>query len=160
MGRALTGNPNRRTGTTPNLHRVRLTALARESAVIVGELAAHHARLASGLPSNAPEGSAVFEEGGGAPAPRDEQMLELAAGARTPADHALLEEYVADLAARYDAETRRHTAMAAAYRGNPRSSVSSAATHCDRLVRTAREAGAEARAQASEHRSLATSTVR
>ncbi len=161
MGRALTGNPNRGGGANLSAHCKRLAKLASESAAITRELAAHHERLASGVPSTAPSGGAAFEQGAGAPGPREEQILELASGARTPADHRLLEEYFTDLAARYESESKQHTAMAAAYRGNPRGHLASAATHCDRLARTTRDAATEAKAQAGEHRSLAaTATTR
>jgi hypothetical protein len=155
MGRALVGNPNRNTGTNLSAHCNRLAELATGSAAIARELAEHHDRLAAGVPSTAPTRGAALEQGAGAPVPRDKQILELAAGARTPSDHQLLEGYFTELAANYESDTKQHAAMAAGYRGNPRPSFSSAVAHCDRLVQKTREAAAEARAQANEHRSLA-----
>lgn len=107
---------------------------------------------AAGLPSAAPKNSARFEAGEGAPTPADRQIQELAAAARTPEDHRALEGYFVTLAEKSKKAADEHVAMAAAYRGTRNST---AAAHCDRLVKLSREAAREALAAAAEHKKLA-----
>ncbi|HLG56161.1 MAG TPA: hypothetical protein VI485_12580 [Vicinamibacterales bacterium] len=156
LARAPWGNPNRRSGATVGSKYTRLAEQATASAAIARELAAHHERLAAGLPSTPPKDSAGFEAGAGAPAPSVAQLRELAAGARTPADHRSLEEYFTTLAETQAKVEGRHRNMAAMYRGsgNRRTLGGDPAIHCDRQVKQAREAAAEARATAAEHRQL------
>ena len=152
LARAPWGNPNRRSGVSAGSKWGRLAKQATTNAAITRELAAHHERLAAGLPSTPPKDSARFEAGAGAPEPSAAQIRELAAGARTAADHRSLEEYFATLATKYSREADSHAAMAVGYRGNPRGTFSWAAAHCEREVKQARDAAAEARAAAAEHR--------
>ena len=155
LARAPWGNPNRRSGAGVGSKYTRLAEQATASAAIARALAAHHEQLAAGLPSTPPKDSARFEAGAGAPAPSDAQLRELAAGARTPADHSSLEEYFATLATRYSKDADTHAAMAVGYRGNPRGTLTWAVAHCERQVKQAREAAADARAAAAEHRQFA-----
>lgn len=154
LARAPWGNPNRRSGASAADKFARLANQATESAATVRALAVHHERLAAGLPSAPPAGSARFDAGAGAPAPSEAQLRELAAGARTPADHRSLEEYFTTLAAKYSRAAASHAAMAAGYRGNPRGTLTWAAMHHERQAREARDAAADARAAAAEHRQL------
>jgi hypothetical protein len=133
-------------------HYTRLAAFNRQSAETLRELAAHHERLAAGVPSTAPRGAARFHAGAGAPEPSDAELRALAAQASTPADHRFLEEYFLTAAKRYTADADQHVAMAQAYRGTR---IAQAAAHCDRLVALARDSAKEARAAAEMHRQLA-----
>ena len=154
MARTLGGNPNRRFGVGTGNKYNRLAKAATESAATVRELAAHHGRLATGVPSTAPKDSARFEAGEGAPAPTTEQLREFAAGARTPADHRSLEEYYATLAETHAKAADKHVAMGRTYRASGIRSLDPA-IHCDRMVKQSREAADEARSAAAEHRQLA-----
>jgi hypothetical protein len=156
MATAYVGNPNRGSATSPAAHCRRLAELATESAATVRQLAAHHERLAAGIPSEVPEDSARFEAGEGAPEPTNSELRKLAASARTPADHRDLEEYFVTLAARRAAEADEHTAMARAYRGNANRRGGDPAVNCDRMVKLSREAAEEARGAAAEHGRWAT----
>jgi hypothetical protein len=155
MSKAFGGNPNRLGAVSASAHCARLAVLNTESAATLRELAAHHERLALGVPSTAPAESARFEHGEGAPAPTDQELRALAARARTPADHRALGEYFLTIAQRHTAEAEAHTWMAQAYRGNANRRGGDPAAHCDRLVKLSREAAEEARAAATEHTQLA-----
>ena len=77
----------------------------------------------------------------------------IAAG--TPEANAVLAGHFAGLAESYTADAARHKDMAQAYRaGSPRSPVTGAAGHCDRLATLATESAAEARAMATYHEQL------
>ena len=158
MSSAIIGNPNRSVPVRPDAHWVRLAARTTRSAAVVRELAAHHQRLASGLPSVAPPNSATYEGGRGAPAPTRSELRALAAAARLPRDHRILEEYYLLLAAKHDAVRDQHVAMAQAYRGNAgrRTGSGDPAVHCDRVIKQSRDAAADSRGRAHVHRQLAT----
>jgi hypothetical protein len=134
-------------------HCKRLSALNRQSAETLRELAAHHDKLAVGAPSRAPKGAAPFLSGAGSPEPTEAELKALAGKASTPADHRALEEYFLTAAKRYTADANEHVAMAQAYRGTR---VTQAAAHCDRLVTLARDEAKEATAAAETHKQLAT----
>jgi hypothetical protein len=59
------------------------------------------------------------------------------------------------VATRHTAEAEAHGRMAQTYRGNPNRRGGDPAAHCDRLVKLSRDAAAEARAAAAEHKELA-----
>lgn len=155
MSTGMAGNPNRRAAAGPNAHCARLAELNTQAAATLRELAAHHERLAAGVPSTVPQDSARFESGEGAPEPTDTELAALEAMARIPADHRALEEYFLTLASRYTAEAKEHGAMAQAYRGNANRRGGDPAVHCDRMVKLSRESATEARAVAAEHAQLA-----
>ena len=76
--------------------------------------------------------------------------------AGTPEANATLAGHFAALADSYTAEAARHKDMAQAYRaGSPRSPVSGAVAHCDRLATLATESAAEAREMVTYHEQLA-----
>jgi hypothetical protein len=155
LASAAGGNPNRTSSGAASAHHTELARLAKESAGITRELAAHHGQLAAGAASTAPRDSVGFEKGAGAPAiPSDTQLLELAAKARTPSEHGELVEYYESLVKQYSTAATEHAVMAAAYRGTK--SGTSMASHCDRLVQIARQEVKEATALAAEHKRLAT----
>jgi hypothetical protein len=153
MAHAFLGTPTRRVAANSAAdHCKRLAELNTKSAATVRELAEHHTKLATGLPSIAPRGGAAFEGGAGAPEPSDAALSALAAKASTPADHHALEEYFSTAAKRYTADANEHVAMAQAYRGTRNTQ---AAVHCDRLASLARDSAKEATAAAAIHKELA-----
>ncbi len=136
--------------------------LAREKgqeATIVQQLAAHHARLADGIPSDAPSGAAPYEAGKGALAPRPDSLSVAAATAFTQTDHAVIVDHYARLAERYSAESVEHAATAQAWRRLTAKVPSAAATaeRCNRIAEELRQLAIDAGATASEHRALAES---
>ena len=137
-------------------HCKRLENLATQSAATVRELAAHHAKLAVGIPSTAPSNSARFEAGEGARVAwaHEKEIHDLAANARTATDHRAIQEYFESIEKQYNAAVNEHATMAQAYRAVPRRSGDPAA-HCDRLVRLSREAAKEAGDAAREHKRAA-----
>jgi hypothetical protein len=153
MAYAFVGSPTRRmAANTAADHCRRIAQLNTESAEALRELAAHHEKLAVGIPSIAPPAGARFHDGAGAPEPTDAELSALAARASTPADHRALEEYFLTAAKRYTADANDHAAMANAYRGTR---IAHAATHCDRLVKIGRDAAREATEMAAHHKQLA-----
>jgi hypothetical protein len=72
-----------------------------------------------------------------------------------PADQSALAAHFGALAERFDADARRHEAMAAAVPGGPRSPNAEMRPHCQRLARLGREAAGTLRALAAHHASLA-----
>lgn len=153
MANAPSGNPNRDTGWYGRqAHFTRLAEQNSQWAATARELAAHHERLAAGIQSAPPPNAIVFEAGEGAPEPNAEDLARLAAEARTPADHRLLEIAYRARADQYTAEANKHSTMASAYRGTK---IAQAADHCDRIVKLARKAAAEAMAAALLHQQLA-----
>ena len=158
MARAFLQNPGRRVAANRSGdHCKRLEALATQSAATVRELAAHHANLAAGVTSTAPDNSARFEAGEGARVveAHDKEIHDLAAKASTPADHRAIEEYFESVEKRYNAAANEHATMAQAYRVAPNRRGGDPAVHCDRLVKLSREAAREASAVAAEHKQLA-----
>ena len=104
----------------------------------------------------APSDSRRFEQGEGAPTLlSEERLIELAGKAQTPAEHDALREHYLALAKRYEAQVEDHLAMARMYRANPNRRGGDPVTHCDRLVRIARDSAQEARAIATEHEQMA-----
>ena len=152
MAQSFVGNPSRSLGTGMSAHCKRLADLNTQSATELGELAAYHRKLASGLDAPRPAGGARFEGGAGAPAPSDKDLAALAAKASTPADHHALEEYFLTLAGRYVADARAHSAFASGIRGTR---IEHAAALHDRLARLSRDAAKEANAAAEMHKQLA-----
>lgn len=138
-------------------HCKRLENLATQSAATLRELAAHHEKLATGLPSTAPKNSARFESGEGARVAwqHEKEIHDLAANARTAADHRAIEEYFDSIEKQYSNAVNEHVAMAQAYRAVPNRRGWDPATHCDRLVKLSREAATEAGAAAADHKRAA-----
>jgi hypothetical protein len=154
MAQAFIAGPARRTPANSAAdHCKRLATLNRQSADTLRELAAYHAKRASGAAAAAPKGGARFQAGAGAPEPSDDALKALAARASTPADHHALEEYFQTAAKRYRDTANEHAAMAQAYRGTR---IAQAAVHCDRLVSLSNDEAKEATAAAEMHKGLAT----
>jgi hypothetical protein len=153
MAAAFIAAPTRRVpANTAADHCTRLATLITQSAQTLRELAAHHDKLAAGVPSKVPKAGAAFQSGAGAPEPTEADLKALAAKANTPADHHALEEYFLTAAKRYTTDANEHVAMAQAYRGTR---ISQAAVHCDRLAALARDEAGEATAAAEMHKNLA-----
>lgn len=152
MSQSFIGNPSRTLGTGMSAHCGRLADLNTQSAATVRELAAYHAKLASGTPATPPRDGARFQAGAGAPEPTEKELNALAAKASTPAEHRGLEEYFLTLAKRYTAEANEHVALAQAHRGTR---IAQAAVHHDRLAALSRDAAKEATAAAQMHKQLA-----
>ena len=152
MSQSFVGNPSRNLGTGMSAHCKRLADLNAQSATTVRELAAYHAKLASGTPATPPRDAARFQSGAGAPEPTEKELNALAAKASTPAEHRGLEEYFMTLAKRYTAEANEHVALAQAYRGTR---IAQAAVHHDRLAGLSRDGAKEATAAAEMHKQLA-----
>jgi hypothetical protein len=91
----------------------------------------------------------------------NDQVKTLTANARTPADHITLSKHYLALAAKYDAESAEHAAVAKIERTQPNPAESKrpgspgTALHCDRLSDSLRIAATEARAVAAEHEQMA-----
>jgi hypothetical protein len=84
------------------------------------------------------------------------QVQELVARADTPADHLQLQRHFTNLAGRYDANARRHTAMARRYGGNPNRRANTAGpAHCKRLAQVATQSASVFRELAMHHERLA-----
>lgn len=159
MARAFIASPSVRVSAQSSAdHCKRLENLETQSAATLRELAAHHSRLAAGIPSTAPKNSARFEAGEGARVvwQHEKEIHDLAANARTAADHRALEEYFESVEKQYTAAVKEHVAMARAYRAVPNRGAGDPAAHCDRLVELSREAAKEAGAVAAEHAKAAT----
>ena len=152
MSQSFVGNPSRNLGTGMSAHCKRLADLNTQSATTSRELAAYHAKLASGTSATPPRDAARFQAGAGAPEPTEKELQALAAKASTPAEHRGLEEYFLTLAKRYTAEANEHVALAQAYLGTR---IAQAAVHHDRLAGLARDAAKEATAAAEMHKQLA-----
>lgn len=158
MARAFLLNPGRRVAVNRSSdHCNRLADLAAQSAATARELAAHHDRLAAGIPSTAPKNSARFEAGAGARVveEHEKEMHDLAANAKTAADHRAIADYFESVERQYNKDVTEHSAMAQAYRGAPNRRGGDPAVHCDRLVRLSREAAKEAGAIAADHKQAA-----
>jgi hypothetical protein len=143
---------NRQLGTNMAPHCNRLAKLSEEAAATLRELAAHHTRLAAGVPSVAPPNAAAYQSGKGARTPTENDLKDLAAKATTAADHRALMEYFSETAQRHTAAAADHQRLAQTYRGTR---LASAAVHCDHLVRVSRDAAKEAMAAAAMHKDLA-----
>jgi hypothetical protein len=93
----------------------------------------------------------------------NDQVKNLTANAKTPADHVKLSKHYLALAAKYDAESAAHAAMATIERTQPtpaetkRPGSPGTALHCDRLSDSLRMAASEARAIAADHEQMAKS---
>lgn len=146
-------NPVRQLGANMRPHCNRLAELNREAAKTLGEMAAHHTKLAAGLPSIAPPKGSLYQSGKGARVPTEGELRDLAAKARTAADHRALMEYFSETARQHTATGQEHVQMAQAYRGSTR--FGWAASHCDRMVTLSRDAAKEATAAAVMHKDLA-----
>ena len=73
-----------------------------------------------------------------------------------PADHARLAGHFSALAGRYDADARRHTAMATSFVGNPSRNLGTGmSAHCKRLATLNTETAATLRELAEHHKTLA-----
>jgi hypothetical protein len=151
MARGLSMNPNRAPVDVTS-HCERLADWNARAAATVRELAAHHATLAAGFSSMVPEGATPFENGAGAREPTAWELDFFSALANTPTEHFALEEYFLEVARRHSSRAAEHVAMGNAYRGGR---MAQTAAHCDRMIREAREAAAQARGAAALHRSLA-----
>jgi hypothetical protein len=76
-----------------------------------------------------------------------------------PADHAKLIGHFSALADRYDAEARRHTAMATSFVGNPSRNLGAGmSAHCKRLATLNTETATTLRELAGHHKTLAAGT--
>ena len=142
MSQSVIGNPSRNLGTGMSAHCKQLANLNTQSETTVRELAAYHAKLASGTPATPPKDGARFQSGAGAPEPTAKELNALAAKASTPAEHRGLEEYFSILAGRYTREAERHAQFAAAYRNSLR--IADAGGTHDRLAQRSRHAAKEA----------------
>ena len=152
MSNAFGGNPSRQLGASMSVHCNQLAKLNREAAVTLGELAAHHNKIAGGLPSTLPPNAAAYQSGKGARVPSGTDLRDLAAKASTAADHRALMEYFNETAKRHTVTGDEHVRMAQSYRGTK---IGSAAAHCDRMVTLSRDAAKEATAAALMHKDLA-----
>lgn len=146
-------NPVRQLGANMSPHCDRLAELNREAATTLGELAAHHTKLAAGVPSVAPPKASLYQSGKGARVPTESDLRDLAGRASTAADHRALMEYFSETAKRHTAAEREHAQMAQAYRGSSR--LAWAAPHCDHMVALSRDAAKEATTAATMHKDLA-----
>ena len=155
--RVAVGNPNRPQTFGASSRWLRLAEIASDSAEITRALAQHHERLAAGLPSTAPAGSARFEAGEGAPDPNDAELRELAGKARTASDHVILADYFGGVAERHERAADRYLAKAQASRASSirRSLGGDPAVEFERLARRSRASAAKARAEETEHSKLA-----
>ena len=153
MSQSVIGNPSRNLGTGMSAHCKQLANLNTQSETTVRELAAYHAKLASGTPATPPTDGARFQSGAGAPEPTANELNALATKASTPAEHRGLEEYFTTLARRYTRDAERHAQFAAAYRNSPR--IAHAAGTHDRLAQRSRDAAKAATAAAGMHEQLA-----
>lgn len=152
MAKSFSGNASRNLGAGMSGHCARLADLNTQTATTLRELAAYHAKLASGVPAVKPSEAARFERGKGALAPTAPDLNALAAKASTPADHRVIEEYFVMLAQRYTAQSKEHATLAQTYRGTR---MAPAGTHHDRLARLARDEAKEAIDAAAMHKQLA-----
>jgi hypothetical protein len=152
MSQSFVGNPSRNLGTGMSAHCKRLADLNMQSATTLRELAAYHAKLASGTPATPPRDGARFQSGAGAPEPTEKELKALAAKASTPAEHRGLAEYFLTLATRYTADANEHVALAQAYRGTR---MEQATMLHDHLASLSRDAAKEATAAAEMHKQLA-----
>ncbi len=156
MSRGFVGNPSRNLGTGMSAHCTRLAKLNTESATTVLELAAHHQKLAAGLPSTTPRDGARCQGGIGAADPTKKELDRLAASAKTAADHRALQEYFLTLAKRYTADAKDQVALAQSYRGTK---IAHVAVNFDRLAGLSRESAKEATDAAAMHKDLAAAGV-
>lgn len=152
MAQGFVGNPSRSLASGMSSHCTSLAELNTQSATTVRQLAAYHAKLATGVPATPPSEGARFQGGAGAPAPTDQELKALAAKASTPADHLALEQYFLTLAKRYTAAADEHTALAQTYRGTR---LAPSAVHCDQLVALSRKSAKQATEAAGMHKALA-----
>ena len=152
MSTGFGSNPGRQLGANMSAHCNRLAGLNRQAAATLGELAAHHTKLAAGVPSIVPPKAAAFQSGKGARVPTDDDLRALAAKASTPADHRALMEYFNETAKRHTRTASEHQQMSMSYRGTR---IPSAAVHCDRLVTVSQDAAKEATAASTMHKDLA-----
>lgn len=156
FARGAAGNPNHRFAMEPGAAWARRAERTREWAATARELAAHHARLAFGMPSSVPEGAGAFHGGRGAPEPTAAELRAMSSRASTPSEHRMLEEYYLLQATRADERAVKHSTMVAGFRATPRRTLSGdGGLHCDRLIKEAREAAEDARVRALVHRQLA-----
>ncbi len=118
MSQSYVGNPSRNLGAGMSAHCKQLANLNTQSATIVRELAAYHAKLAAGTQATPPQDGARFQGGAGAPEPTEKELSAFAAKAITPAEHRGLDEYFRTLAKRYTAEANEHVALAQALSGH------------------------------------------
>ncbi|MGE0444095.1 MAG: hypothetical protein AB7P99_02625 [Vicinamibacterales bacterium] len=122
-----------------------------ESAALLKELAAHHAKESAGAVSAPPKGSERFQ--GAARVPSDPELAKLAGSAATAADHATLERYFTAIAAQYEREAKESAAFAASWRTATRNASSPAlAARWERLAKQQSDSAAEARAAAAMHK--------
>lgn len=153
MSTGFGSNPARQLGTNMTAHCNHLAELNRQAAATLGELAAHHTKLAAGVPSVAPPNASLYQSGKDARVPTERELRDLAAKASTAADHRALMEYFSETSRRHTATGEQHAQMAQAYRGSTR--FGWAASHCDRMVALSRDAAKEATAAAVMHKDLA-----
>lgn len=156
MGRAYAGNPKLAAmDSSLREHCRQISARNREAATTIRELAAHHARLAAGVPSGAPDGG---QRPADASARSDDELTRLAAQAATAADHRALEEYFTALAARFEQDAKSSATYAASWRsaGSRNPNASRLADRWDRLAQQQRASASEARSAAAAHRAQAT----
>src|SRR5688572_28631431 len=152
MSQSFIGNPSRNLGIGMSVHCKQLANLNTQSETTVRELAAYHAKLASGTPAAPPKDGARFQGGAGAPEPSEKELNALAAKASTPAEHRGLEEYFLTLAKRYTTAADQHVTLAQTYVGTK---IAQASAIHDHLARLARDSAKEATAAAEMHKQLA-----
>src|SRR5688500_5643460 len=149
MSTGFGSNPGRQLGANMTAHCNRLAELNRQAAATLGELAAHHTKLAAGVQSIVPPKAAAYQSGKGARVPTADDLRALAAKASTPADHRALMEYFNETAKRHTRTANEHQQMSVSYRGTR---IPSAAVHCDRMVTVSRDAAKETTAAATMHK--------
>jgi hypothetical protein len=152
MSKAFGGNPSRQLGASLSVHCTHLAKLNREAAATLGQLSAHHNKIAGGVSSALPPNAAAYQSGKGARLPTKNELRDLAARASSAADHRALMEYFNETARRHTATGDEHVRMAQSYRGTK---IASAAAHCDRMVTLSRDAAKEATVAALMHKDLA-----
>ena len=159
MGQAFSGNPKLAAmASSQREHCRRLRSRNLESATTLRELAAHHAKLGTGVASEPPDGAGRFESPASTPRLSDDDLRRQVAEAATAADHRALAQYFAGLAARYDEDARRSATFAESWRSaaSKHPVASRLAAHWDQLAGQQRASATEARAAAALHTQHAT----
>ena len=96
MSQSFIGNPSRNLGTGMSAHCKQLTNLNVQSETTVRELAAYHAKLASGTPATPPRDGARFQGGAGSPEPTQKRAECARRKSHTPAEHRGLQQVLPD----------------------------------------------------------------
>ena len=152
MSTAYAGHRSPALAASMGVHCDRLADLNRQAATTLGELAAHHRKLAAGGASTLPPNAAAYHSGKGARKPTGKDLRDLAVKATSVADHRALMEYFQTTAKRHAAAAADYTRMAQTYRGTK---IAAAGFNADHLAMLSRDAEKEAIAAAKMHKDLA-----